>query len=312
MLTTETKKQIMDELDAWMLKHNLSAGKVAERAGLNPSYLSLMRSGKYSMPVGDNQVEIADKYFISIAELIGKKLKKEYWSTVATGQMLRIIATLEDARENGLTNVLIGETGSGKTYVADIFAAKYPTDTFKITVSSQDNIADLLEKTCERIGIATEKSKSKTLRAIGKKLKGMKAEGMRPVLMFDEAEYMKQPSLCNMKELYDALNGICSIILLGTDQLMRHIDKLRKKNRDGIPQLYRRIKYGIIYLPSIDRTFKQFTEGLGNDVAKFVRTNCDNYGELHDVLVPAFRESDRTGEEVTENMIRRMLNMPAM
>ena len=102
------------------------------------------------------------------------------------------------------------------------------------------------------------------------------------------------------------------MVLIGTDQLNAHLDKLRKKNKDGIPQLYRRIKFGIRILPSIDRSFKQFLNGITSDVKviAFLREHCDNYGELHDVLVPALREADRSGEPLTENLIRTMLNMP--
>ena len=132
------------------------------------------------------------------------------------------------------------------------------------------------------------------------------------MVIFDEAEYMRQPALCNMKELYDNLNGICSIILMGNDQLTNHLEKMRKKNKDGIPQLYRRIKFGKRELPAIDRTFKEFLKGfeITPQVAKFLRENCDNYGELHDVLVTSLREADRTNKPLTENFIRTILNMP--
>jgi DNA transposition AAA+ family ATPase len=311
-MNSEIKIKIMEALEGYMKQHNISANVVAKNSGVNAGYLSAMRAGNVTVKAGDKEVEIANKYYEAIAKLVGFQLQKSYWNTVPTPQMIRILATLEDAKKYGYTNVIIGETGSGKTYVAEMFAARFPLDCFKVTVSSQDNIGDLLEKVCEKIHIATEKSKSKTLRAIARKLKELKADGNTPVLIFDEAEYMRQPALCNMKELYDNLNGICSIVLLGTDQLTRHIDKMRKKNRDGIPQLYRRIRFGIQVLPTIDRMFKQFLNDYLNDVnlVKFLRANCDNYGELHDVLVPALREADRTGQPLSENFIRTMLNMP--
>ena len=296
-----------------MTQHNMSATDVAKKSGVSGSYISNLRQGNYTVAAGaGNSVEIADKYFESLAELIGYKLTKTYWEPVGTAQLKRVIATLQDAREFGYTNVIIGSTGCGKTYVANMFAQSFPMDVFIVTVGSQDNIGDLLEKVCDRLHIAIEKTKSRTLRAIARKMRDMKREGLKPTLIFDESEYMRQPALCNMKELYDNLNGVASIVLMGTDQLIRHIDKLRKKDKDGIPQLYRRIKFGIRPLPAIDRTFKQFLNAFAIDpaIGKFIRENCENYGELHDVLVPALREADRTGQPLTENLIRTMLNMP--
>jgi hypothetical protein len=117
--------------------------------------------------------------------------------------------------------------------------------------------------------------------------------------------------------MYDNLYGIAALVLIGTEQLIRNIEKMRKKNRDGMPQLYRRIKFGILHLPIIDRTFKSFLNAfvgaeLPDSVVTFLRENCENYGEIHDVLVPALREADRLGQPITENLIRTMLNMPKL
>jgi hypothetical protein len=310
-MKTEVKNQIIDALESYMAQHGMSANDVAKKSGVNGSYISNMRQRNFTVAAGNgNTVELADKYFESIARLIGYKLQKSYWEPVGTVQFKRIIATLEDARQYGYTNVVVGDTGCGKTYVAGLFAQNYPLEASIVTVGSADNIGDLLEKVCDKLHIATEKTKSRTLRAIARKMQEMKRDGLKPILIFDESEYMRQPALCNMKELYDSLNGIAAVVLMGTPQLIRHLDKMRKKDKDGIPQLYRRIKFGIRPLPAIDKSFKQFLGGFDPAIARFVRENCDNYGELHDVLVPALREADRTGQPLTENLIRTMLNMP--
>jgi len=119
---------------------------------------------------------------------------------------------------------------------------------------------------------------------------------------------MKIPALCAMKELYDNLKGCCAIVLSGHIQFTDNIEKLRKRNRDGIPQLYRRIKFGIRYLPGIDRKFDLFVAGLDRELRKFLTEHCENYGELHDVLVPAMREADRTEEPLTVALVRKVLN----
>ena len=113
-----------------------------------------------------------------------------------------------------------------------------------------------------------------------------------------------------MKELYDGLIGCCSIVMMGTPQLLRNIDIMRKKDKPGIPQFYRRVKFGIRVLPDIDKSFKLFLNGIDANLKKFLQDNCDNYGELHDVLVPAMREADRLGEPLTETLVRKILNMP--
>lgn len=313
-MKNEVKKQIIDELEVFLTTHNMSANAFAKKSNVNAAFISALRGGSSSISAGGSKtVEIADKYYSMIAETIGMSLNNSYWEVVPTAQMQRILATLEDAKEFGYTNVVIGETGCGKTFVSNLFAKNNPVDLFLITVGSSDNISDLLDKLIDALKIGSEKSKGKKIRAIVAKLRDIKFNGHKPMIIFDEAEYMKQPALCAMKELYDNLNGICSIVLMGTDQLTRNLDKLRKKNKEGIPQLYRRIKFGIRYLPTIDRTFKQFLNGLNDqNLVKFLRDHCDNYGELHDVLVPAMREAERTSEPLTENFVRTILNLPKL
>lgn len=313
-MKNEIKNQIIDELEAFLSTHNMSANAFSKKSNVNASVISALRGGSSTISAGNGkEVEIADKYYSMIAETIGMSLSNNYWEVVPTAQMQRILATLEDAKEFGYTNVVIGETGCGKTFVSNLFAKNNPVDLFLVTVGSSDNISDLLDKLIDALKIGSEKSKGKKIRAIVAKLRDVKFNGHKPMIIFDEAEYMKQPALCAMKELYDNLNGICSIVLMGTDQLTRNLDKLRKKNKEGIPQLYRRIKFGIRYLPTIDRTFKQFLNGLNDaNLVKFLRDHCDNYGELHDVLVPAMREADRTNEPLTENFVRTILNLPKL
>jgi len=309
MITAQQKQQITEALNTYINTHNISANEIVKRSGVNESYISSVRNGETTV----GKSEIKDKWYLMIADFIGLKLTKEYWKMEETPQLYRMFATLEDAKENGQTNIIIGETGSGKTYISDLFLKANPVDTFKIVVGSLDTIGDLLDKIIDTLKIATPKTKSKKIGEIAKKLKQLRLEGFKPHLIFDECEYMKQPALCSMKELYDALNGICGITLIGTSQLIDNLDKLRKKNRSGIPQFYRRIKFGIRELPTIDRSFSMFLKNIEDkNLRNFLKQNCDNYGELHDVLVPAMKEADRTGNELTEDFVRTILGMPKM
>lgn len=311
-METNVKNQIIANLEEYLEHHGMSASVFAKKSGINAAIISNLRSGKTTINAGQgHDVVIADKYYEMIAQTIGLKLKPSYWEVKATPEMQRILATLEEAKEYGITNLLIGETGCGKTFISRLFAQQHPMDCYMITVGSSDNIGDLLDKVIDTMKIPTEKSKSRKLKAIMKHLREQKINGQKPMIIFDESEYMKQPALCSMKELYDNLNGHCSVIMAGTPQLLNNLDKLRKKNKEGIPQFYRRVKFGIRVLPAIDRTFKLFLNGIEDKaLVKFLCSICDNYGELHDVMVPALREAERTGEVVSEKLVRTMLNMP--
>lgn len=70
------------------------------------------------------------------------------------------------------------------------------------------------------------------------------------------------------------------------------------------------MKFGIRRLDPIDHRFPGFLDDIEDrELKRFLMDNCDNYGELHDVLVPAMREADITGESLTVDFIKMVLDI---
>lgn len=313
-MNLEQKQAIVDAARMYADEHGLSQNDLAKRADISAKYVSDMFNGKtftVANSATGKTVEIADKYYLKLAEYVGVSVKKEYWKTVVTPQMERILVSLQVAKENGETNLIIGETGCGKSYVCDLFRRKYPADTYIITISQTDNIGDIIEKVISALKISVSaKTKSGKISEICRYLSDRRSDGQEPQLIFDESEYMKQPALCAMKSLYDNLHKVCSIVLVGTDQLLTHLEQMKRKNKDGIPQFCRRVKFGVRRLEPIDRRFPGFLDDINDkELVRFLMSTCDNYGELHDVLVPAKREADITGEAITVDFIKTVLNI---
>ncbi|AOW09485.1 AAA family ATPase [Flavobacterium gilvum] len=310
-----TKKEIIQSLTAYMQEHNLKQADVANKSGVRKEYLSIMlkENSDFMYDAGGGAKGfIPNHHFHSLATLIGYQIEKAYWSLQPTAQTASILAHLEDARNNHSTAVLIGETGCGKSFTSKMFASKNPIDTFIVTAGSSDTLGDLIDKIVSELNIhATGNSKSTKIRQVAIKMKMLKTYGHKPTLIIDESEYLKQAALCAMKELYDNLADYCSLVFIGTDQLVENIEKLKKRNKSGIPQFHRRIKFGLRLLPSIDRSYKLFLADIEDrHLRKFLLNNCGNYGELHDVLVPASREAERLQEPLTLDLVRKVFNLP--
>lgn len=311
-MKNSTKQQIVTAAKEYIAKHDMRQKDFANKVDIRAEYLTHLfrEDSDFTIPTGgDKPTLIADKYFFKIANFIGLELTKSYWDIKPTPQLTAILATLEDAKKHGTTAVIVGETGAGKTHALRLFQRKNPMDTLIVTVGSNDNITDLIDRICEVLHITTGKTRSRKLRNIYWRLQNLRDNGHNPQLILDEAEYMKQPALSAIKEIYDHVNDHASLVLVGTQQLLDNIDQLRKKNKPGMPQFYRRVKFGIRVLPPIDRAYNLFIEGLSKEVVQYLRVICDNYGELHDVLVPVRREAERTEEEITVPFIKKVLNL---
>lgn len=318
-MDNKVKNEIREALTAFLSEQNMSQNDLSRNTGVNASYVSAILAGK-QVSAGDKLVEVSDKWFLKIADYIGYKIKKEYWKTQETDQTVRILATLSDAREYGYINAIIGETGCGKSYTARLFANKYKKDVFIVTIGNSDTIVDVLEKAIDtlnipdtnrhekRIGSGSSRSRSLKIQRIIRHLKQLKLNGLKPTIIFDESEYMVAPTICMMKEFYDALRGICAIVIIGTDQWLAKLERLCSVNKPGIPQFYSRIKFGIRMLNPIDRSFKLFLSDVRDKALRdFIKKNCKNYREVHDVLVPAMREADRTGEPLSIELVESVL-----
>lgn len=311
-MTTKQKQDISRHAQEFITSHGMTNAQLAHRADVRPEYLThiFRKDADFSIPTGAGKsTPIAPKYFDRIAAFIGLELKESYWEDKPTAQLVAMLSVLSDAKEYGETRIITGETGSGKSHTLDIYLRKHPADTFIITVGSSDNLGDLIDKICDELKITTGKTRSKKLGDIIRKMRQLREDGYSPQLIFDEAEFMKITALCAIKQLYDLLLKYASLILVGTAQLRENIETLKKRNKPGMPQFYRRVKFGMRALPAVDRSFSLFVEGLDRDVVKHLRTLCDNYGELHDVLVPVRRENARTGDPITKGMINRVLNI---
>lgn len=307
-MKAELKQQIREALIAYTKQgedtYVMSQNDLSKKLGINAAYISAIVNGEDKV----SKSPISDMYWIKIASQLGIEVKKNYWEIKQTPQMVAILAALEEAKEYGRTITIVGETGSGKSYVVDLFMKKNPVACYKVTISNLDNIGDIINKLADAMGLKIETtSRSNKLREITFTLLQMKYRYQQPVVIFDEAEYMSHVALCAIKSMYDLLNEICGIVMIGTEQILKNYDRLRNKNKTGIPQLYRRIKFGIRTIPPIDRRYKEFLEGIEDkQLAKWLSNNCENFGELHDVLEPAKREADRLGELLSYELVMRI------
>lgn len=292
--------------------HSINQAIVSRRSGVPKEHLSSILKGVYTYNAGkDKTGDIPQKHFKSLAELVEYEIERKLWRNRPTDQLTQMLAILEEAKEEAFTRVILGATGSGKSHVIELYKRKNPADVFSVKVGHTDTLKDLLWKVAEVLRVPKKTQRSVQIRDISLTLKALWHKGRKPQIIFDESEYMKPSALCSIKEFYDYLDKYCSIVLIGTEQLIKEIDKLRKKDTKGIPQLYRRIKFGIRRLPNIDRSFKLFlSEVKDKKLVIWLQNNCANYGELHDVLVPSMLEADRLGQPLTLGLVKQVLNLP--
>lgn len=310
-----TKIEIVQALTSYMAEHKMSQADVAAKTGVRKEYLSLILKpeSNFMYDAGGTKGFIATKYFNALAQLCKYTTERSYWQPQPTAQSNAILAYLQTAKEHHSPLVMVGETGCGKSFTSNLFSTKNPMDVFIVIAGSSDTLTDLLDKIMIQLHITNGvRSKSAKIRSIAEKLRMLTFQNYSPMLIIDESEYLKQPALCALKEIFDYVKDYCSLVLVGTHQLTENIQKLTIRNHSGIPQFHGRLKMGLRMLPNIDRAFLLFVNDIEDkDLKKFLLRNCNNYRELHDIIVPMTREADRLNEPLSIGLVRRLLNLPS-
>ena len=118
-----------------------------------------------------------------------------------------------------------------------------------------------------------------------------------------------------LKGLYDGLEGYAAIVLVGTEQLWKLMEKAKVKDAQSGPQFYRRFKPGTRHIRVSDNKlvrFAPFFDTLGIADKAFQRllcNTCDNYGELHSYLMPALRAAQRDGVPMDMELFKTVNNI---
>lgn len=234
------------------------------------------------------------------------------WQNFPTIQFKEIISELVEAKNEQKALMLIANTGEGKSNAIKAFLNKQtdPKHTYVFTLGDSYNLLTLLEEVLNVFGMTNnhwKNGKHIALKKISNQLNAIGENGGKPIFILDEAENARIPVLKAVKELYDAIIDKCSIVLIGTDQLINQLNK--KAKGQSIPQLKRRFKAGTRMITPFHkgRDMKPFFEAyIPNDknLQDLLMQICDNYGELHDYLDPVLRHCDKKGIEVTEEVFR--------
>jgi DNA transposition AAA+ family ATPase len=139
-----------------------------------------------------------------------------------------------------------------------------PDHTYVITVGDSFKLIHVLDEILLCLGIHHAAGKGYNaydkLALIEEKFEQMtKADRKcKPMIVLDEAENLKPQTLKMIKELYDAIHNHCAIVLIGTEQILDAILNRRNKNRQSVPQLWRRFKAGTRVITPLRRPETSF------------------------------------------------------
>lgn len=216
-----------------------------------------------------------------------KSNKKLILETNGLSTILRCCKTVQD---HNLFFGITGEPGFGKSLSFEYYRQSQPS-VFFLTVEKSMSSKDIYFDLARQLGIK-EIDFSKTqlnpiIRAVSFALN---STGTNNLIIFDEAGKFTSKKLLFLHELRDATKETTGIIIAGPMYFRRKIETWMEDQREGIPELYRRIQsWTNISSPTKDEMIA-FCKGKGIkdlSLVKAIVNESRNFGELDNKITQA-------------------------
>lgn len=207
-----------------------------------------------------------------------------------TNGLNTIIRCCTTVQEHNLFFGITGEPGFGKSLSFDYYQQNHPNVLF-VTVEKSMNSKDMYFDLARQLGIK-EIDFSKTqlnamIRAVSFALNNT---GANNLIIIDEAGKFNSRKLLFLHELRDATKHTTGIIIAGPMYFRRKIESWTEDQKEGIPELYRRIQSWINIDPPTKDEMIAFCKGKGikdNTLIRAIINESANFGELDNKVTQA-------------------------
>ncbi|HEX8348698.1 MAG TPA: ATP-binding protein [Hymenobacter sp.] len=281
----ESHKQLISrEADAYMGKHNMSAGKFSGLTGVNPSYLSYILRGDWNaFPVqGGKTTQIGDSHFLKLQKFLGITLE-----VFNTKPFVDVSYTLALAKRNADYYIVDGKTGQGKSFAVTEFQRQHPAGTYVVDCANAMTPRKMMLAIAEAVGVLPVGDNDMLIKAVAAKMSATP----NALLVLDEAETMVKKRLAFgfIHDLHKKLDGMGSIVIIGANDLLATMKARAAKNIDSFPQVLRRFgAEPVMLMAGIDRDdavaiCSTYGVSSAREVTQLM-AQCENYGTLFSTL----------------------------
>ena len=224
MANLQKSEQIKNAINLYCTTKQISKNELATKSGVSGATLSKIENGKWD--------DIDDKLWRKIEGYITDPLNGKIFST---GDFNSVQKACKTAQKDRLMIGMLADTGVGKTTALTVFSMQ--KNVFYVayakTMAPKHFFATLLKE----MGIAFEGNIYQMVNKISEELNVLS----NPLLIIDEAGKLSHTMIMYLHELRNNTIKNCGIVLAGMPYFKSNLVKFSNKQKEGIPEFYRRI-----------------------------------------------------------------------
>ena len=275
-MTNEQKQKVVAAIEAKFATGTSQNELSKMLQGVSSATLSQMKNGNHEL--------ISDAMWNKVAAYF--RLANNDWQLVKTANFNTINILLADTQRSSRFIAISGFSGAGKTTSLRHYSEKNQ-NTYYVLCNVLMGRKDFLKAIMQSLGIDVDGSLIRRINAIIGKLR----QQDEPLLILDDCGKLNDGNLKLIQLIYDELEGGCGIVMAGTDDMKRYIDKMAAKGKIGFPELKRRIAYWQrLYAPSREAVKSICNENGINDDAVIeycYKHRANDYGTLRNSITMA-------------------------
>lgn len=225
-MTTEQKEQIRERLAEYVKRYPSQNKAANSLKGTSAGTISSILNGKWDL--------ISDEMWMRVSSQLSSSSE---WQICRTQALEDLMLFLHDAKTESSVMWVTGPAGIGKSTAAELFS-KENRNVFVLTCDRSMCNTVFLTELAETVGVRTA---GMSLWKKGQAIKKAVVTMEKPLLIFDEADKLKDSVLSNYVNLYNALEDKCGMVFLSTSSVERRIQDGVDHSKQGFDELHSRI-----------------------------------------------------------------------
>jgi len=276
VITKKFKKKVFAELEKARKNYSGYDRPFAWKMGIHPVSYEKLKSGLIENALRDSE-------WVSLARELGVSLGERKWNMARTDVFNIIEEEVIFCQKYSKARICADACGIGKT-----FSAKYLSRTLKncfyVDASQAKTRQQFIRIIAKTVGLDHLGNYNKVIADLKYYINILP----KPIIIIDEAGDLDYSAFLDLKELWNATEGMCGWYLMGADGLKAKIDKGILKQKVGYREIFSRFS---------DR----FTQTVPQDHKE--RLNF-YYKLIHDVLAVNMEDKSQLNEIVKRCLVQ--------
>jgi DNA transposition AAA+ family ATPase len=248
-INKQERDKIREALRLYAAKYPSQNKAAASLKGVSAATVSAILNGKDDM--------VSTAMWRQIATQIG--LVEDEWNIVETGSYLEITTAMADAQAMRSVMWIVGDAGCGKTTAAKSYA-KSSKGVYYILCAEDMNRGDFVKEVGRVCGVKTD---GFSIREMWQFILDQLVQLESPLLIFDEADKLKDLVFSYFVSMYNKLEDKAGIIFLSTAHIEKRVRRGLQWDKRGYKEFFSRI----------GRKFYELDPATSADVAMVCRAN---------------------------------------